>query len=47
MILEILLEDVSLNRRDDLEEIWILRNCFTSDFILKLVLGRRWERRSG
>jgi hypothetical protein len=47
VVLDILLEDVDLDRRDDLEEIGIPGNCFTSNLVLELVPGRRREWRSG
>ena len=40
MVLEMPFEDVSLDRSDNLEEMRILGNCSTSNFILTLILGR-------
>ena len=40
MVLELLFIDISLDRRDDLEEIGILGNYSMSNLVLKLVLGR-------
>ena len=41
MVLEIFFEHISLDANYDLEEIWILGNCFGSSFILRLVLWRK------
>ena len=46
MILEILFEGLDIDRRNKLEEMWMLGNCSISNFILKLVLGRWWDWRS-
>ncbi len=40
MVLEVLFKAINLDWCGDLEEIWILRDCFTSNFVLELVFGR-------